>query len=140
MQTIIVIMGVVSIIFFIYILEINTAVKKNEKAMNKIMKEWNTIQVPETDENTLRAVWKNYNCIIEKNDNEIDEITWNDLEMDGVFRKFNYTKSFIGEISLYKILRNPIYNIEILKERERIIDVFYTNQELRNKIQLRVLV
>lgn len=139
MQMIIVIMGVISIICFIYILEINTAVKKNEKAMNKIMKEWNTIQVPETDENTLRAVWENYNCIIEKNDNEIDDITWNDLEMDGVFRKFNYTKSFIGEISLYKILRNPIYNIDILKERERIIDVLYTNQELRNKIQLQLM-
>lgn len=35
---------------------------------------------------------------------EIDEITWNDLEMDDVFVRLNQTKSYIGEQVLYRRL------------------------------------
>ena len=31
----------------------------------------------------------------------IDELTWNDLEMDTVFKRINYTKTTLGESYLY---------------------------------------
>ena len=37
----------------------------------------------------------------------VDDITWNDLEMDEVFLRINQTKSYIGEQFLYKRLREP---------------------------------
>jgi DNA mismatch repair ATPase MutS len=44
----------------------------------------------------------------------------------------------MGEILLYKILRNPVNKIDILKEREKIIDIFYNNNELREKLLIRL--
>ena len=41
----------------------------------------------------------------EQGENCIDDITWNDLEMDKVFSHINYTKSYAGEQVLYKRLR-----------------------------------
>ena len=38
------------------------------------------------------------------NSGMVDEITWNDLEMDEVFLEVNHTKSFIGEQLLYHSL------------------------------------
>lgn len=44
---------------------------------------------------------------ITKNDSEeniVDDVTWNDLEMDAVFERMNYTNCYIGEQKLYKQL------------------------------------
>lgn len=37
-------------------------------------------------------------------ENQVDEITWNDLEMDEVFLRINHTRSYIGEQVLYRRL------------------------------------
>ena len=37
----------------------------------------------------------------------IDDITWNDLNMDDVFKRMNYTWSAAGEEYLYYIMRKP---------------------------------
>ena len=34
----------------------------------------------------------------------VDEVTWNDLEMDEVFLRINHTRSYIGEQVLYRSL------------------------------------
>lgn len=35
----------------------------------------------------------------------VDEVTWNDLDMDEIFLRVNHTRSFVGEQVLYKKLR-----------------------------------
>ena len=40
--------------------------------------------------------------------NEIDEITWNDLGMDSIFARMNFTQSSSGEEFLYAMLRSPV--------------------------------
>lgn len=42
-----------------------------------------------------------------RTDFSIDDITWNDLNMDDVFRQMNFTKSSAGDEYLYFLLRNP---------------------------------
>jgi len=46
----------------------------------------------------------------EKNahENDIDEITWNDLSMDSIFARMNFTQSSSGEEYLYAMLRRPV--------------------------------
>lgn len=39
--------------------------------------------------------------------NDIDEITWNDLSMDNIFARMNFTQSSSGEEYLYAMLRCP---------------------------------
>lgn len=40
-------------------------------------------------------------------ENVVDDITWNDLDLDGIFAMMNYTQSSAGEEYLYAMLRQP---------------------------------
>lgn len=65
----------------------------------------------------------------------IDDITWNDLEMDDVFLQMNHTYSDLGESYLYDLLRRPQVTEEALRERERLIAYFAEHEEERRKLQ-----
>jgi len=66
----------------------------------------------------------------------IDDITWNDLNMDEVFKRLNYTHSAAGEEYLYAVLRKPVTNREELSRREEIIDFFRKEQDERVAFQV----
>ena len=66
----------------------------------------------------------------------IDDITWNDLDMDRIFIQINQTFSSPGEDILYNILRRPVFNEEILEEREKLIHFFDTHEKERTDLQL----
>ncbi len=70
---------------------------------------------------------------------EIDDITWNDLNMDNLFMAMNTTQSQIGEEMLYSILRYPVTDSgegeKILKERARVIRYFEEHEEERISFQ-----
>ena len=50
------------------------------------------------------------------NENSIDDITWNDLGMDDIFRMMNNTNSSAGQEYLYRMLRQPDADMECIKE------------------------
>lgn len=54
----------------------------------------------------------------------IDDITWNDLSYDDVFKKINYCGSAIGEEYLYRLLRNPKQDIESIHKFNSLIEIF----------------
>lgn len=60
---------------------------------------------------------------------DIDDITWNDLDMDQVYTMVNHTRTSIGEEYLYALLRKPVTNLEELEERERLIQCLLTKPE-----------
>ncbi len=66
----------------------------------------------------------------------IDDITWNDLDMEAFFETFNNTCSQNGGEYLYDMLRRPLVSrddLPELKERGRVADLFKGNGELRNR-------
>ncbi len=65
-----------------------------------------------------------------KNDYTIDDSTWDDLLMDDVFYKIDRTFTSQGESALYSILRNPLFDIEKLKRRRKLIQAFKENKDL----------
>lgn len=67
---------------------------------------------------------------------QIDDITWNDLGMDEVFRRLNGTCSSAGEEILYDTLRSPRFSEEELAHRESLIRFFEENKEERLRLQL----
>lgn len=67
--------------------------------------------------------------------NVIDDITWNDLNMDDVFKKINNTQSTAGQEVLYDMLRTPLYNQKILTKRDKVIEYFKNNEKERYEIQ-----
>ena len=65
----------------------------------------------------------------------IDDITWNDLDMDKIFMMINNTNSSVGRDYLYKLLRVPVTNETELKERERLIQYFEEHKHERVVIE-----
>lgn len=67
--------------------------------------------------------------------NIIDDITWNDLNMDDVFKKINNTQSTAGQEVLYDMLRTPVYSQAVLTKRDKVIEFFKKNEKERYDIQ-----
>ena len=64
----------------------------------------------------------------------VDDITWNDLDMDSIYYLLNSCKSSIGDEYLYYLLRNPSASVDTLKERSRVIKVLAGNEALRTEL------
>ncbi len=66
---------------------------------------------------------------------QIDDITWNDLGMDDIFRRMNYSFSATGEEYLYYTLSTPHYEPEALQRMEEHISYMGREAETRFKVQ-----
>lgn len=81
--------------------------------------------------NSIRKYFENH-----KKDFVIDDITWNDLDMDAVFMQMNHTYSSAGEEYLYYTLRTPFMEEEPLKKREERVRYFMENEDERVRLQV----
>ena len=69
-------------------------------------------------------------------DGQIDDITWNDLGMDDIFKRMNYTLSASGEEYLYYTLRSLRQDESGLKHLEEVVQYFGNHPDERVQIQL----
>lgn len=67
---------------------------------------------------------------------QIDDITWNDLDMDDVYRKMNYSHSTVGDEYLYYRLRTPMQTPEDAVKLEKYIRYFMQHEKERVTLQL----
>ena len=70
-----------------------------------------------------------------KTDFSIDDITWNDLNMDDVFRQMNYAKSSAGDEYLYFLLRNPKLKEMDYEAFEERVEYYQTYEKERVTLQ-----
>ena len=66
----------------------------------------------------------------------VDDITWNDLNMDEVYKSMNYTESSVGEEYLYYMLRNMDCDLDRLNKQEQLITYFMENEDARLYLQM----
>lgn len=78
--------------------------------------------------------WREYTNLI-PNDEKVDDVTWNDLEMDGVFTRINSCNSFVGEQVLYSSLHCLPKNNLNMKVLEKKICFFSSDDKQREEIQ-----
>lgn len=69
-------------------------------------------------------------------ESQIDDITWNDLNMDEIFKRMNHTLSSTGEEYLYYTLRTPKQSKEELDRQEAVVDYFAEHEDERVKVQM----
>lgn len=67
---------------------------------------------------------------------QLDQITWNDLNLEEIYKRVNYTYSSAGEEYLYYTLRTPEFSEEPLIHREELIRHFMEHPEERVELQL----
>lgn len=66
---------------------------------------------------------------------KVDDITWNDLQLNEIFQKMNSCQSRCGDVMLYRYLRNPLTNLKELQKRQAMQDYFISHPEQRKAIQ-----
>ena len=64
----------------------------------------------------------------------VDDITWNDCDMDRIFRTAAATMSSPGDSVLYAWLRKPSFDVKELSERDRLIEFIRSDEKTREKL------
>lgn len=96
--------------------------------------EWGQVPTQEYSEKKREALRWYYGAHAQGKP-QIDDITWNDLDMDEIFYLLNHTESSIGEEYLYALLRMPETDAEKLLERNTLIHFFAEHPEERMQMQ-----
>jgi len=72
-------------------------------------------------------------------DFRVDSITWNDLDMDDIFKRINNCITSVGEEYLYNCLHELKQEDDELLEREKLISLFTDDAKARLKTQICLL-
>lgn len=67
---------------------------------------------------------------------QLDDITWNDLGMDEIFQRLDYSLSSTGEEYLYYLLRSPERTAEELEHFDKVVSYYGKKTEERVRLQL----
>lgn len=130
---------VIGIVLFILLIIIGSNLYTKIKLRKKITQQWG--KPPSysrfdrfDQEDSLKKVYEKAKKQIKK-DSEVDDITWEDLDMFSVFEKLNHTYSSIGSENLYKSLRIFRFVPKEQNRLEQLIDYFSQNPEIREKVE-----
>ncbi len=96
--------------------------------------DFGTVSEEEYSPEKLKSL-RSYYDAVKREDYDIDDITWNDLELDELFMVMNRTVSAMGEEYLYAMLRQPQFDEAEMRERERLISFFLRKEEQRIDLQ-----
>lgn len=132
MEALYIIIGIM-VVFLIQSIYMYTVQQKMTK--NKIKEAWGKL----SDEEYTSEKFQSLQCYFREHFNEktdVDDITWNDFDMDTIYMMINTTKSSLGEEYLYALLRQLCFDEAKLKERDELIEYFKSHKEERLKLQL----
>ncbi len=132
MEFIVIALGIVAVFLIKGIYD-----KKNNriKLLVRLKKEWGQIPEEEYTFETLKSLSSYYRSIKDVQ-HDVDDITWNDIDMDQIFMLINNTGSAMGEEYLYSVLRKVKFDSGELSERNRLIEFFRNKDEKRLQLQV----
>ena len=89
----------------------------------------------------LQGIEQSYRRCIGNSDppNSLDDDTWADLNMDSIFTRLDRTFTTPGETALYEFLRSPKTELNDLTERNRVLNLLQSKEEVREALQLEFL-
>lgn len=132
------VMGYIAMIFAVSVLiSIASDMKNNSEIKRKILSQWGKEPQKKYNEEDIINISKYF---INRTHHEmerffVDEITWNDLDMNEIFKDINNTESTPGEECLYSILREPLCDEKELEYRNKIISFFKEYENERKTLQ-----
>lgn len=126
---------IVGIVIGVVVWSISSDWKRKAKLKQRIMNEWGHIPQDEYTYEKFESIKEFYKS--RQDDRyDVDDITWNDLDMDQIYMLINNTQSSLGEEYLFSLLKKPSFSEEELKERDRLIKFFLNKEDKRIDLQL----
>lgn len=130
---------IIALLFLIFLIKsIYERQKENKQILYKLREGYGNLPKNDYSAEQYESIgfyYKNYQA----GTPVIDDITWNDLDMDTIFMVLNNTCTGIGEEHLYSMLRTPCFESSVLKERSRIAEYFDAHEDERLKVQTKLL-
>ena len=110
---------------------------KNNKKLKRLRQEWETgnFQILDEPIQSVSSYWANKKNS-QSNYDGIDQLTWDDLAMDEVFRKLNYTQSSVGSEYLFNQLRDINPSLAQVQNNEELYILLAGDSELREELLL----
>ena len=127
---------IVAIVLAVIITPFILARKKERELTRRIEREFGN--KPDFTGYELASIKSYYEYVCSYTDTGafVDSITWNDLDMDEVFKRINATHTSVGEEYLYNALHEIRFDTGKLLQREKLIDLLERDGELRKAVQL----
>jgi DNA mismatch repair ATPase MutS len=128
--------GLLTVIPLVAVITSISITRKKLEYILQMRNDWGSSQVAKKrDYKVIRPLF-DYAAENSRNKDYVDEQTWKDLNMDQLYAKIDRTYIDPGEAVLYRMLREPLFDKELLAERSRVINYFQNKQQSREKIQL----
>ena len=121
------------LLFVLWIFYENRKIRNN--TLERIRRNWGKPSKRQYEAGDLEQI-SHYFRRKEKEGFVIDDITWNDLDMDRLYKMVNQTVSSPGEDVLYDMMRRPVFSREELEEREKLVEFFFSHTKDREEMQL----
>ncbi len=109
----------------------------NRSKQKKLRAEWSSGEFIRQHESiqSISSYWKNKKAKAQFYKG-VDQLTWDDLSMDRVFKKMNYTQSSVGSEYLFNLLREVDPYANRFEGRERLFHLFTADAKLRERVLL----
>lgn len=109
---------------------------RNRRKLKQLRQEWEKGYFAITENvNSVSSYWNNkkdsMECYV-----GVDQLTWDDLAMQAVFEKINYTKSSVGSEYLFNQLRDIDPQLTGVSEKEELYNLLLNDRKLREKVLL----
>lgn len=109
--------------------------KNKKRILTKIRRNWGKPYTRQYEPGDIEQI-SHYFRRREKEGFAIDDITWNDLDMDRLYKMVNQTISSPGEDVLYDMMRRPVFSQAEIDKRDELIDFFSQHEKEREHMQL----
>lgn len=136
MEYVVLIFAILFFVLAVFLLEWNRARKEEKKFVKKLYENYEELSNKKYALERFARMGSYFERHPEPG--QIDDITWNDLGMDELFKRMNYTLSAAGEEYLYYTLRSPKQQQQELEHLEEVVDFFGENPDERVQIQLKM--
>ena len=120
-----------AVVAFIVYQVVTANARQKKRFMRQIISAWGSLPKREYDYGELEHIARYYQETKDSSYN-VDDITWNDLDMDAVYCMINQCRCSCGDDYLYKLLRTPLMTKTELDERKRVIQYFTEHEKERN--------
>ena len=110
--------------------------KEKQKYERRLREQYGQFPEREYSEEELETITRLF--AYHHGEDYLDDITWNDLDMDRIFGLMNHTQSSSGAEYLYAMLRKPKLDGQEMKGLEEHISYFQTQEEERVRLQMKL--
>lgn len=109
---------------------------KIEKFKTRLKDEFGAVKESVYSADRLNSINGYFNYHLDNDSFKLDDLTWNDIEMDRVYRRINYCYSSPGDEILYSKLRCPNTDKKDWSSYEKKLAFWTDNEEERLKVQI----